>query len=109
MSRPHFGEPDQQPAASDGDSTTRTFIMQTIPLSQGQVALVDDADHPLLSDFRWCYRSERDGRQGYAVRHQKTDGKDRLQYLHRQIMDPPEGHEVIFRNHDRLDCRRENL
>jgi hypothetical protein len=24
-------------------------------------------------------------------------------------MDPPEGHEVIFLNHDRLDCRRENL
>jgi hypothetical protein len=24
-------------------------------------------------------------------------------------MRPPEGHEVIFLNHDRLDCRRENL
>jgi hypothetical protein len=24
-------------------------------------------------------------------------------------MKPPIGHEVIFKNHDRLDCRRENL
>jgi hypothetical protein len=83
--------------------------MQHIPLSQGQVALVDDADHPLLSDFRWSYRAERDGRQGYAVRHHKVDGKDRLCYMHRQIMQPAPGFEVIFLNHDRLDCRRENL
>jgi hypothetical protein len=83
--------------------------MQHIPLSQGQVAIVDDADHPALADFRWSYRAERDGRQGYAVRHHKVDGKDRLCYLHREIMRPPDGHEVIFRNGDRLDCRRENL
>jgi hypothetical protein len=83
--------------------------MQQIELSQGQVALVDDQDFPLLSEHRWCYRSERDGRQGYAVRHVKVDGKDRLAYLHREIMQPPVGMEVIFLNHDRLDCRRENL
>ena len=83
--------------------------MQHIPLSQGQVAVVDDADHPLLSDFRWSYRAERDGRQGYAVRHHKVEGKDRLCYMHRQIMAPGPGQEVIFLNHDRLDCRRENL
>jgi len=83
--------------------------MQDIPLSQGQIVIVDDADYELLSDFRWCYRPERDGRQGYAVRHIKVDGKDRLCYLHRQLMQPPPGHEVIFLNHDKLDCRRDNL
>jgi hypothetical protein len=83
--------------------------MREIPLSQSQVVLVDDADYPLLSDFKWCYRSERDGRQGYAVRHVKVEGKDRLAYLHREIMQPPEGMEVSYLNHDRLDCRRENL
>jgi hypothetical protein len=83
--------------------------MRELELSQGQVALVDDGDHPLLSDFRWSYRAERGGRQGYAVRHVKVDDKDRLCYLHRQIMEPPTGYEVIFRNGDRLDCRRENL
>jgi hypothetical protein len=83
--------------------------MQTISLSQGQIALVDDADYPLLSDFKWSYRPERNKAQGYAVRHRKVNGKDRLAYLHREIVPAPEGHEVIFLNHDRLDCRRENL
>jgi hypothetical protein len=83
--------------------------MQHIPLSQGQVAIVDDADYPLLADFRWSYRAERGGRLGYAVRHTKVEGKDRLAYLHREIMQPPPGQEVIFLNHNRLDCRRGNL
>jgi hypothetical protein len=83
--------------------------MREIPLSQGRVAIVDDQDYPLLSEFRWCYRAERNGNLGYAVRHTRADGKDRLCYLHRQIMQPGEGQEVIFFNHDRLDCRRENL
>jgi hypothetical protein len=83
--------------------------MQHIPLSQGQLALFDDSDYFLLSEFKWCYRPERDGHQGYAVRHPKVDGKDRLCYLHREVLPPPEGHEVIFLNHDRLDCRRANL
>ncbi len=82
--------------------------MQQIPLSQGKFALVDDADHALLADFKWCYRGEK-GKEGYAVRHAKVDGKDRLLYLHRHLMQPPEGMEVVFRNHDHLDCRRENL
>jgi hypothetical protein len=85
------------------------FPVKRIPLSQGQVALVDDADYPLLSDFKWSYRPERNNAQGYAVRHKKINGKDRLAYLHREILPPPEGHEVIFLNHDRLDCRRDNL
>src|SRR6516162_4618577 len=83
--------------------------MQQIPLSQGQVALVDDADYPLLSEHRWCYRPERNDRQGYAVRHVKADGKYRTCYLHRVILPAPPEHETIFLNHDRLDCRRSNL
>ena len=83
--------------------------MKEIPLSQGQTALVDDADYPLLSEFKWCYRSERNGKQGYAVRHSKVYRRDRLVYLHRQIMPAPPGFEVVFANYDRLDCRRENL
>jgi AP2 domain len=82
--------------------------MQTIPLSQDQVALVDDQDHPLLSEFKWCYRGEKN-KAGYAVRHIKVNGKDRLLYLHRQIAQPPEGMTTIFLNHDTLDCRRANL
>jgi hypothetical protein len=84
------------------------FIVKHIPLSQNQFAIVDDENYPLLSDFKWCYRGER-GKQGYAVRHAKVNGKDRLLYLHRVVMPSGEGQEVIFLNHDRLDCRKANL
>ena len=83
--------------------------MMHIPLSQGQVVLLDDEDFERFSPFHWCYRPERGGAQGYAIRHVRADGKYRTEYLHRAIMRPPEGHEVIFLNHDSLDCRRENL
>src|SRR3954470_15811238 len=83
--------------------------MKSIPLSQGKSALVDDHDYPLHAESRWCFRGERDKKAGYAVRHHKVNGKDRLLYLHRLLMNPPAGHEVIFLNHDTLDCRRENL
>ena len=83
--------------------------MQHIPVSQGHYAIVDDDDFELLSEFKWCYRAERNAQSGYAVRHHKVDGRDRLLYLHRQLMKPPEGHEVVFLNFDKLDCRRANL
>jgi len=83
--------------------------MMHMPLSQGQFVLVDDSDYRIFYDVRFCYRAERNGKQGYAVRHVKVDGKDRLSYLHRELVQPQPGQEVIFLNHDRLDCRRENL
>jgi hypothetical protein len=84
--------------------------MQQIPLSQDQIALVDDEDYARLSPFHWCYRAERNRGPGYAIRHVKDGGKYRTSYLHREVVGPvPPGHEVIFRNGDRLDCRRENL
>jgi hypothetical protein len=92
------------------NTATRRFIMQQIPLSQGQIALVDDEDFDRIAQYHWCYRGERNSGQGYAIRHDKDGKKYRTVYLHREIVGlvPPE-HEVIFRNGDRLDCRRENL
>jgi hypothetical protein len=83
--------------------------MRYIPLSQGKLAIVDDADFPLISHFKWCYRGERNGQDGYAIRHARADGKVSTRYLHRELMEPKPGQEVIFLNYDRLDCRRENL
>ena len=85
-------------------------MSQQIPLSQNKVVLLDDEDFNRLSQHHWCYRGERDGRQGYAIRHQRVDGKYITQYLHREILGSIEpGFEVVFLNHDRLDCRRANL
>lgn len=63
--------------------------MMHIPLSQSHFAIVDDEDHPRFNEFRWCYRADRDNTAGCAVRHVKVNGKDRLSYLHREIVDAP--------------------
>src|SRR5207253_5305812 len=66
-------------------------------------------DYPLFNEFRWCYRADRNQGPGCAVRHVKVNGKDRLSYLHREVMQAPADKEVIFLNHDKLDCRKSNL
>jgi AP2 domain/HNH endonuclease len=79
-----------------------------IPLTQHRFATVDDDDYPRLSQERWCFAANKSG--GYAVRMVNADGRRRSLYLHRTLVPtPPPGHEVIFRNHDTLDCRKENL
>ena len=83
--------------------------MQFIRLPQRQIAILDDEDFQRLAHFHWTYRAERHGNQGYAMRRLKVDGKYKTRYLHRDIADPPVGMTVIFLNHDRLDCRKENL
>jgi hypothetical protein len=83
--------------------------MRQINLSQNKVAILDDEDFDRFASFHWCYRGERNGNDGYAIRHAKDGKKYRTVYLHRAIMNPEPGTEVIFLNHDRLDCRKENL
>jgi hypothetical protein len=73
--------------------------MREIPLTQGKVTLVDDADYEWLSMWRWEYQS------GYAVR--KEDG--RTIRMHREITDCPPGFDVDHINRNRLDNRRSNL
>ena len=84
--------------------------MRQINLSQNKIAILDDKDFERLAHFHWCYRGERNSNNGYAMRHAKQpQGGSKTEYLHRAIMNPPPETEVIFLNHDRLDCRRENL
>lgn len=59
--------------------------MKTIPLTQGKVALVDDADFEAVSQFKW--RAMRVGRRFYAARTvRKPDGTRTTQLLHRFLM-----------------------
>ncbi len=84
--------------------------MHQIMLSQNKIALVDDDDFERFSRSKWFYRAERNNLPGYAIRHLRLGPNDyKTDYLHRAIMTPPPGTEVIFLNHDRLDCRKENL
>jgi hypothetical protein len=68
--------------------------VKRIPLTGGQYALVDASDYEWLSQYKW-----RTCGNGYPGRQEK--GK--LIYMHRQIMDPPEGMCV-----DHIDCNQAN-
>ena len=78
----------------------------TIPLTKGQVALVDDEDFAWLSQWSWCLNS-----RGYAVRAERKDGKSFAVLMHRQVLGlvPGDGRVADHRNHNRLDNRRSNL
>lgn len=84
-------------------------MSRTIPLSRGQVGVVDDADFDKVSQFKWhVVKRPRDGRF-HVMRSVKSGGKRQTIYLHRWLMDPPGHLEVDHKNGDGLDNQRDNL
>ena len=78
--------------------------MKEIAISQGKFAMVDDEDFESLSKHTWCYLS------GYAVRHSKKDeGKKRLIFMHRQIVNAPDRRRIFHVDGNRLNCQKENI
>jgi hypothetical protein len=83
--------------------------MKTINLTQGFIALVDDADFDRVSAFKWTATKVKGN--VYAVRKVKTpDGRTTSQLLHRFIEDVnyPDI-DVDHKDHDGLNCQRNNL
>jgi len=78
--------------------------MKEIPLTQGKVAIVDDEDFELLSQWKWHYSSA-----GYATRAIQANGKKRFILMHRLIMNTPVGMETDHINHNGLDNRKSNM
>lgn len=83
--------------------------MKTIPLSQGLVALVDDADFEWLSQWKWTAQRRTDGKTHYAIRCVYADGTQTRVFMHREIMQAPEGIEVDHRDFDGLHNTRDNV
>lgn len=81
-----------KPATPEGD-------VRQIPLGGGYYAYVDAADYEWLNQWTWQLRG------GYAVRLEKR----KAIYMHRQIMQTPEGMIVDHRNRNKLDNTRANL
>lgn len=77
--------------------------MKEIPLTQGFVTIVDDAQYDRLAHHKYYYS------RGYAVRMDVVDGKRKMLWMHREIMRTPEGMETDHINGDRLDNRVANL
>lgn len=70
---------------------------------RGGEALVDD-DKAWLSQYKWCRHSA-----GYAIRGQRSGGKDKIMFLHHAIIGQPLAGVVDHINQDKLDNRRRNL
>lgn len=78
-----------------------------IPLTQGQVAVVDASDYDWLMQWNWCALRVRDG-VFYASRTEDVAGKKYTVSMAREIMGHPEGLAVDHRS-GTLDNRRSNL
>lgn len=74
--------------------------MKTIPLTKGKFAMVDDWNYDWLMQRHWHLAANR-----YAAR---RDGK-KITYMHRLILNVPDGIDVDHINHNELDNREENL
>jgi hypothetical protein len=84
--------------------------MKSIALTQGKVALVDDADFEWLNQWKWyAYQN----RQTYYAARQETvsKGKQRMVKMHRVILELEDDNptHVDHINHDGLDNQRSNI
>jgi hypothetical protein len=81
-----------------------------IALNFGKIALVDEDDFELVSQFKWFAKRSRPGSdQWYAKRNYWIGGKCKTLSMHRLILNVGPGMEVDHRNLNGLDNRRENL
>ncbi len=78
-----------------------------IELTQGKVAIVDDEDFKLVSDYKWhVFQSKHDW---YAKAHIKKNNKRTSLQMHRLIMDVPQDIQIDHIDHNGLNNRRSNL
>ena len=81
--------------------------MVEVSLTQEKVALIDDEDYELVSQYKW--QAHKDGNTFYAyagvvINNQKTTIK-----MHRLLMGVTKGQQIDHKNGNGLDNRRENL
>lgn len=74
-------------------------MVQSIPLTRGFTALIDDDDLELVAGHRWQYHRN----------HASTKVKGRRVFMHRLLIEVPPGLVVDHCNGNGLDNRRSNL
>jgi hypothetical protein len=67
-------------------------------------ALCDKEDYELVKDYRWNITMH-----GYIRTAIRIEGRQKILFLHRVILNCPEGFYSDHINRDRRDCRRKNL
>lgn len=79
--------------------------MKKIPLTRGEVALVDDRDFPVVSRLKWRLHTNQLGDVKYAV----SGSREATVYMHRLLASDSRRCLVDHRNGNGLDNRRRNL
>lgn len=85
--------------------------MKTIPLTQGQHALVDDADFDNVDQFKWYAKKATNGRTFYAARQIRISrrGKQQTVMMHQFLLAAKPGDKVDHRDGDGLNNLRRNI
>lgn len=78
-----------------------------IPLTQGQVTIIDKKDFKLVSKFKWCAGLAPNGK--FYAKSTVYRKKKKNIYLHRLIKNAKKGQEIDHINGLSLDNRQENL
>ena len=89
-------------------SLSPSHIME-IPLSNGGVAIIDDADYPLVKGHRWRKSHKNKTQSCYAVCSIKVGGKFINLRMHSLLLKVPPGLQIDHANRNGLDNRRCNL
>ena len=82
--------------------------MREIECTNGHIVIIDDEDYDKVNAYSWT--TTWNGYTYYATRTvMEEDGTWWTQYMHRLIMDAPDGMEVDHRDRDGLHCIRDNM
>ena len=84
-------------------------MTKEIPLTQGQVAVVDDWNYEYLSQWKWHANWNIYTKSYYAARNVGKRPNQRVLFMHRDIMKTPKGLDCDHINHDTLCNLEENL
>ncbi len=90
-------------------STKAVINIAYIPLSGGQLAIVDLDDVPLLLSYYWIVGKQRGTTRSYARARYRIPGRRIYEQMHRIIIGAKKGELVDHINGDTLDNRRANL
>ena len=78
--------------------------MKEVTLTRGKVALLDDEDFERVSAHKWCYMTA-----GYGARSVCQGKSKRIVYLHRFLLEAPDGKRVDHIDGNKLNNQRSNL
>lgn len=84
--------------------------MKTIPLTQGQAAIIDDEDFESVSKHKWYFLKDKKGKSvGYAMRNVRVGEKRTLRSMHQDILQLIVGEECDHADGNGLHNWRANL